>query len=102
LTSRKVQIRPDDENPKGEGLIGLGPNSGSNIYYAVDGQYGGAAVVDRIFHENTSTPNFITTLLGRALDPTDTFSGDVTVSEVVPGYEAILDAPKVGLGYAHT
>ena len=90
-----MQVTPSDENPGGTGLIGLGPNSGSSIFNDVGGVYGGVAVVDRIFAENTSTPNFITTLLGRSDDPTDTFSGEVTVSEVVPGYEAITSSPKL-------
>lgn len=45
--------------------VGLGPNSGSNIYETV-GSTVGAAVADRIFLQNTSTPNFVTVLLGRS------------------------------------
>lgn len=37
----------------------------------------------------------MTALLGRSDDPTDTFPGDVTVSEIVPGYEDILSQPKL-------
>jgi hypothetical protein len=55
----------------------------------------GAAPVDRIFRSNTSTPNYITALLGRYDDPTDTYPGDITVSEVVPGFEDVLNQPKL-------
>ena len=42
-----------------------------------------------------STPNFITILLGRDDDPSDKFPGDLTVGEVVPGYEAVSSQPKL-------
>ena len=45
--------------------VGLGPNSGSNIYVTF-GTIAGAAVVDRIFLQNETTPNFVTVLLGRS------------------------------------
>lgn len=90
-----VEITPDNENPEGTGLLGLGPNYGSNIFISVGSKYGGVAVVDRIFAENTSTPNYITTYLGRAEDPTDTFEGEITISETVDGFEKILDQPKL-------
>ena len=59
-----VEVTPDKENPKDKGLIGLGPNSGSNVYVEL-GSDKGMAVLDSIFTQNTSTPNYITVLLGR-------------------------------------
>jgi len=76
------------------GLIGLGPNKGSNVFSAV-GSSAGAAVVDRIFRQNTSTPNFISVLLGRRDDPTDVFPGDITVGDVLDGYEKITSQEKL-------
>lgn len=61
----------------------------------MNGASAGFAPIDRIFRENTSTPNYITALLGRSNDPTDTFPGDVTISEVVPGFEDIRNQPKL-------
>ena len=79
-----VAIAPDSNNKDGSGIlgdyfvillyssssfirvvVGLGPNSGSNIYTSV-GSVTGAAVVDRIFLQNMTTPNFVTLILGRS------------------------------------
>lgn len=89
-----VQVTPDETNPQGLGLIGLGPNQGSNVYSTL-GSSSGAAVVDRIFRQNTSTPNFISVLLGRYDDPTDTFPGDITVGDILQGYENITSQTKL-------
>ena len=59
------------------------------------GSSAGAAVVDRIFRQNTSTPNFISVLLGRRDDPTDTFPGDITVGDILDGYDKITSQPKL-------
>ena len=89
-----VQVTPDQSNTDGLGLIGLGPNKGSNVFSAM-GSSAGAAVVDRIFRQNTSTPNFISVLLGRYDDPTDTFPGDITVGDVLDGYSNITSQSKL-------
>lgn len=81
-------------NAFGTGLIGLGPNYGSQIHSKL-GNSQGDAVLDRIFQQNTATPNYLTILLGRDDDPSDKFPGDLTVGEVVPGYEAITSQPKL-------
>ena len=87
-------MTPDSTNQEGIGLIGLGPNRGSNVFSAL-GTSTGAAVVDRIFRQNTSTPNFISVLLGRYDDPTDTFPGDITVGDILQGYENISSQTKL-------
>ncbi|KAI0093260.1 acid protease [Irpex rosettiformis] len=81
-------------NPKGEGLIGLGPNSESNVHQVLNNKNGDTPL-DRIFRDNTSTPNFITIYLGRSDDPTDPFPGDLTIGSVVPGYGNITSQPKL-------
>ncbi|KAF9793025.1 acid protease [Thelephora terrestris] len=78
----------------GSGLIGLGPNRGSNIKQLLKNSSGNA-VLDRIFLSNTSTPNYLTVLLGRSDDPTDLFPGDITVGELVPGFENVTQFPKL-------
>ncbi|KDQ62633.1 hypothetical protein JAAARDRAFT_30550 [Jaapia argillacea MUCL 33604] len=92
-----LEITPDDTNPSGSGLIGLGPNTGSNIWYTLNGEAQADAVCDRIFRMNTTTPNFISVLLGRSNDSSQTWPGDLTVGEIVSGYEAISAQPKLNV-----
>jgi hypothetical protein len=93
-----VQVTPSDSNPQGSGLIGLGPSSSSNIFSALkSSNVSGDPPLDRIFKMNTSTPNFMTLLLGRNNDPSETFPGDLTVGEILPGYEAISSTPQLSV-----
>ncbi|KAI0630356.1 acid protease [Trametes polyzona] len=84
----------DSSHTEGEGILGLGPSGGSEILATLGGN-SGDPVLDRIFRQNTSTPNFLTILLGRAGDPTDTFVGDITVGEIVSPFENITSMPKL-------
>lgn len=52
-------------------------------------------MLDRIFKQNTSTPNYITVLLGRSDDPSESPTGDITVGEIIPGYEAVTSQPQL-------
>ncbi|KAI0373720.1 acid protease [Pilatotrama ljubarskyi] len=80
----------------GTGLIGLGPNVGSRVKDALgSSDSAGDPVLDRIFRQNTSTPNYITVLLGRLRDPTDPPTGELTVGEMLPGYESVTSQPKL-------
>ena len=83
-------------NSVGSGLIGLGPNYGSQVHDALNNSTGDA-VLDRIFQQNTSTPNYLTILLGRDDDPSDKFPGDLTIGEILPGYEAITSQTKLNV-----
>ncbi|KAK0464234.1 aspartic peptidase domain-containing protein [Desarmillaria tabescens] len=89
-----LQVTPDSDNAKGTGLLGLGPTSGSNIYTTLNTS-AGYAVLDRIFLQNTSTPNYLTVLLGRTQDPTDVFPGDISIGELIPGYSSVENEPKL-------
>ncbi|THV03006.1 acid protease [Dendrothele bispora CBS 962.96] len=89
-----IEVTPDNTNPSGKGLIGLGPNSGSNVYKTLNSDTG-RAVVNRIFLQNTSTPNFITVNLGRIEDPDDPFPGNITVGAVLSGLDSISSQPKL-------
>ena len=81
-------------NPKGEGLIGLGPNSGSEIHNVLNNPNGDTPL-DRIFRQNTSTPNYLTIYLGRSDDPSDPFPGDITIGHPVQGFENVTHMPKL-------
>ncbi|KAI0067567.1 acid protease [Artomyces pyxidatus] len=91
------QVVPADNTPSGFGLIGLGPNDASHVHTALKNKPAGDAVLDRIFSQDRSTPNFLTVLLSRSDDPDEQYPGDITVGELLPGYEAVADAPKVNV-----
>ncbi|RPD62708.1 acid protease [Lentinus tigrinus ALCF2SS1-7] len=91
-----ISVAVSSDNKEGSGLIGLGPNYGSQVSDAV-GDSSGDAVLDRIFQQNTSTPNYITFLLGRNDDPTDPPTGDLTVGELMSGYENVTSQPKLSV-----
>lgn len=57
----------------------------------------GDAIVDRIFRQNTSSPNFITALLGRSDDPDHPFPGSFSIGEIVAGYENVTTQPKLNV-----
>jgi hypothetical protein len=76
-------------------MLGLGPNSGSSIHASLNNQAQGDTVLDRIFRQNVSTPNFLTVLLGRSNDPGEKYPGDITVGEVLQGLENITSQPQV-------
>lgn len=56
--------------------------------------------MNRIFLQNTSTPNYITVLLGRSDDPDNSYPGDFTIGEVLSDYKNILDEPKLDIVHA--
>ncbi|KAK0487696.1 aspartic peptidase domain-containing protein [Armillaria novae-zelandiae] len=89
-----LQVTPDSENPIGMGIIGLGPTSGSTIYNALNNSVG-YPVLDRIFLQNTSTPNYLTVLLGRTQDPSDVFPGEISIGELLDGYSDVQSEPKL-------
>ncbi|KAJ7145260.1 aspartic peptidase domain-containing protein [Mycena filopes] len=92
-----VLVPPDSAHPVGQGLIGLGPSDGSVIFEAFAAADEGNTVLDNIFTQDTSTPNFISFLLGRLNDPSETFPGDLTVGEVMSNYTNITSQPKLAV-----
>ncbi|KAA1469688.1 acid protease [Dentipellis sp. KUC8613] len=76
------------------GLIGLGPNSGSVIYQKID-DHSADNPLFRIFGEDKTTQNYISVLLDRQGDPTESYTGQFTISELVPGFENITSQPKL-------
>ncbi|KAI0926855.1 hypothetical protein AcV5_007539 [Taiwanofungus camphoratus] len=83
-----------------EGLIGLGPNTGSIIRKKI-GDSRGDSVLDRIFSQNTTSSNYLTVLLNRNGDPSSPKTGQLTLSEVLPGYDQISSMPKLSVDKVH-
>lgn len=94
IENKTVSAAADSSHSAGQGLIGLGPNSGS-IVHSIINDHSGDAVVDRIFRQNTSTPNYISFLLGRSGDPTEPFPGDITIGQPLEPYGNITSQPKL-------
>lgn len=94
LTKYAVDVPASQANTVGTGLIGLGPGFGSQVHNALNSSEG-VTPLDNIFLQNSSTPNYITILLQRDDDPGDVFPGELTVGELVPGYENVTNQPKL-------
>lgn len=52
-------------------------------------------MLTHIFESHGLTDNYISFLLDRKGDPTDAFKGQLTISEVVPGFDNITSMPKI-------
>jgi len=76
------------------GIIGLGPSAGSVIRNTV-GNASADPPLDRIFSQNASASNYITFFLNRDSDPSQTQSGEMTVSEIIPGFENVTAQTQV-------
>ncbi|KAI0696265.1 acid protease [Cytidiella melzeri] len=85
----------------GTGLIGLGPNFGSQVHDALNNASGDTAL-DNIFRQNTTTPNFLSILLQRDDDPAGVFPGELTIGEVIPGFENVTSQPKLNVTQVST
>ncbi|KAI0344418.1 aspartic peptidase A1 [Trametopsis cervina] len=83
-----------------EGLIGLGPNTGSVIENKLDGDAGNS-VLNRIFSQNSTSANYMSVLLDRKSTITQNFTGQLTISELVPGYEKVTSMPKLDVDKVH-
>ena len=89
-----VAVTPSDTSPDGLGVIGLGPSSGSQVLSTLQNSAGDPPI-DRIFRQNTSVPNFISILLNRPNDTREAYTGEMTISEVLPLFQNISSQPKV-------
>ena len=90
-----VEVAPSDTAPAGLGLIGLGPRFGSEVLAALLNASAGDPPMDRIFSQNTSIPNFISVLLSRPNDTHEAYTGEMTISEILPEFQNISSQPKV-------
>ncbi|KAI9433250.1 acid protease [Lactarius psammicola] len=77
-----------------QGLMGLGFDDGS-IVRGILGDGQGDTPLSRIFQQNKTTQNFVSILLDREDDPTDSVTGQITVSEFASGYESIESQTKL-------
>ncbi|KAK7037696.1 hypothetical protein VNI00_010922 [Paramarasmius palmivorus] len=89
----------DVATTEGTGLLGLGPSASSTIRKAYNSSAGNP-VLDRIFRQNMTTPNFITILLSRSQSVSDVEleevqQGVLTIGDIVPEYEHIVEMPKL-------
>ncbi|KAF4617111.1 hypothetical protein D9613_005969 [Agrocybe pediades] len=77
-----------------DGLLGLGPNQSSVIRKKFKSDSANT-FLQRAFSQNKTSDNYITVLLDRKNDPAKQYTGQLSISEVVPGFEAILDMPQL-------
>ncbi|KAL5522149.1 hypothetical protein ACEPAF_2006 [Sanghuangporus sanghuang] len=93
-----ISVIPTADTPDVQGLIGLGPSSASQVRKQMKSS-AGAPPLDRIFRQNTSTPNFLSVLLTRQEDnlPEGTApqSGQLTVGSVIPTLGDITKQKKL-------
>jgi hypothetical protein len=89
-----VDVTPSNNTPEGYGLIGLGPSTGSVILETLNNSAADPPL-DRIFGQNTSAPNFISVLLNRPNDTHEAYTGEMTISEVLPLFQNISSQPKI-------
>jgi hypothetical protein len=74
--------------------MGLGFDDGS-VVRGIVGDGPGDTPLSRIFQQNRTTQNFVSILLDRLNDPTDTVTGQITISEFASGFESIASQPKL-------
>jgi hypothetical protein len=79
-----------------QGLLGLGFDTTSVVRGKL-GNDAGDTALSRIFQLNKTTQNFVSLQLNRANDPTDTITGQITVSELVSGNENVTSQTKLWL-----
>ena len=95
-TCTLVQVNASSTYPAGQGLIGLGPNVGSNVHDALKKQPQGDTVLDQIFRQDQNTSNTLTVLLSRSYD-IEQYPGEITVSDILPSMQNISDQPKLNV-----
>jgi hypothetical protein len=89
-----VEVTPSSTAPEGIGIVGLGPGYGSEVLAALNTSAGDPPI-DRIFSQDTSISNFISVLLSRPNDTHETYTGELTISEILPEFQNISNQPKV-------
>ena len=94
LFKNPVEVTPSDQSPSGLGLIGLGPSSSSQIFATLNGSPGDPPL-DNVFRLDTSIPNFITVLLNRQNDTAEQYTGEFTISEILPQFQNVSSQTKV-------
>jgi hypothetical protein len=90
-----IRVPPSSAFPSSKGLIGLGPSSGSVIFQTVANN-DALPPLDRAFDSaGNASESFITVRLGRTADPAVKPTGDLTIGELLSGFENITSTPKL-------
>lgn len=76
------------------GLMGLGPNSGSQVLDKIGKHKNADSVLTRVFQQSKASANYITFLLDRK-GSNQGFTGQFTISEVVPQFSNVTSMPKL-------
>lgn len=85
-----------------DGLLGIGPNEGSQIKDKLDpDDHSADNLLNRIFQSQKSMENYITFSLDRKNDPTEEVTGQFTISSIIPGLEGVKDMPKLDVETVH-
>lgn len=79
------------------GLLGLGPNSGSVVRKKISKDSRGDTMLTHIFETDNLTDNYISFLLDRKGVPNPPFQGQITISELVPGFENVSSMPQIDI-----
>jgi hypothetical protein len=90
-----VQVASHDNAFGSPGVIGLAPSSLSDVHTILNGTAGSTSLLDTLFHQHPSVSSYTTITLSRA-ESTGT-PNMLTIGELLPGYEAIIDAPRLPL-----
>ena len=77
-----------------DGLFGFGPNSGSVVRKKLD-KKNADTVIQNIFNRAGMSDNYVTFLLDRQKDPSQALTGEMTIGEILPGWENITKAEKL-------
>ncbi|KIY46723.1 acid protease, partial [Fistulina hepatica ATCC 64428] len=77
-----------------DGVLGLGPNKGSAILDELDDN-SGDTMLSRIFRNNPTDSDYISFLLPRKNDPSQNFTGQFTISEVVSEFSNITSQNEI-------
>jgi hypothetical protein len=83
FSENPVEVTPSDQPPEGQGLIGLGPSSRSQIIATLQGSTSDPPL-DNTFRLDMLIPNLITPLLNRKSDTTEQYTDDFIITKILP------------------
>jgi hypothetical protein len=111
MRSTIVEVSSEQNTFGTKGILGLGPSSLSTIHTTMENgntrdstfstssasSASSASFLDNFFQQHPSISPYITTFLSRSSHYTSVpqHSSALTIGEIVPGFEAVLTAPKL-------
>ncbi|KAG7088168.1 hypothetical protein E1B28_012189 [Marasmius oreades] len=78
------------------GLMGLGPNSGSQVLDKIGKNHNADSVLSRVFQQSKASSNYVTFLLDRK-GSNQGYTGQFTISETLPQFSNITSMPKLNV-----